>query len=177
MHNVRTPIAIVAAIGRNGAIGREGRLPWTMPGDLARFRDLTLGKPMIMGRRTFDSIGRALPGRETIVVSRNPSLRLPDGAHLATTPEAALALADVRARAMGAAEISLIGGSHLFNHLLGEVDRLYMTIVDLTPDADTFLPPIDPTTWQEVRRWVPSRHPGDEAPCVFVDYLRRTPVW
>lgn len=169
----RRPLAIVAAVGSNGAIGQEGKLPWRMPGDLARFRELTMGKPMVMGRRTFESIGRALPGRESIVVSRNATLPLPSGVHRAASPDGALVLANARATAMDAAEISLIGGSALFDLMIDKTDRLYMTFVDLAPPADTFFPPIDPAIWRETSRRVPERHPKDEAGCTFVDYVRR----
>ena len=104
------PLVIVAAVGRNGAIGRDKALPWTMPGDLARFRALTMGCPMIMGRRTWQSIGRNLPGRESIVVSRG-SLDLPEGAYCAADPESALEIAAARAEAVEAPAIALIGGS------------------------------------------------------------------
>ena len=169
----RFPLAIVAAVGRNGAIGQGGSLPWHLPGDLARFKALTMGKPMIMGRRTFESIGRALPGRESIVVSRDAGLALPADVHLARTPEAALDLAAARAKHMGADEISLIGGATLFDLLIGATDRLYMTFVDLAPPADTFFPQIDAAVWRETSRRTPPRHPDDQAACVFVDYLRR----
>ena len=166
------PLAIVVAVGRNGAIGRDGKLPWAMPGDLARFRDLTMGTPMIMGRRTFDSIGQALPGRESIVVSRDPALALPAGVFHAAGPEAALILAVERAAAMGAASISLIGGAGLFETMMPRVERLHITYVDLAPAADTFFPAIDWASWRETSRFVPPRHARDEAPCVFVDYAR-----
>ncbi len=165
-------VAAVLAVGRNGAFGRDGRLPWTMPGDLARFRALTTGTPMIMGRRTFAAIGRALPERESIVVSRDPALGLPPGVHRAATPGAALALARARAVAMAAPRITLIGGAALFAAMEGCVDRLHLTLVELSPDADTFLPPIDPAVWRETGRRVPPRHRGDEAACVFIDYER-----
>lgn len=169
----RRPLAIVAAVGRNGAIGHEGKLPWRMPGDLSRFRELTMGKPMIMGRRTFASIGKALPGRESIVVSRDAALPLPSGVHRAASPDGALVLANARATAMDAAEISLIGGATLFDLLMDRTDRLYITFIDLAPPADTFFPPIDPSIWRETRRHVPERHRNDEAGCTFVDYVRR----
>lgn len=167
------PLAIVAAIGRNHAIGQGGVLPWTMPGDLARFRALTMGRPMIMGRKTFESIGRALPGRESIVVSRDPALVLPAGVHLVASPEAALALAAVRAQAMGADAVCLIGGATLFDLMMARADRLHMTFVDLAPAADTFFPAIDLEIWRETWRHAPERHRDDEAGCVFVDYVRR----
>ena len=168
----RRPLAIVVAVGRNGAIGQGGALPWKMPGDLARFRALTMGRPMIMGRRTFASIGRALPGRESIVVSRDAALSLPAGVYRAASPQAALDLAESRAVAMGANDISLIGGATLFAAMMAQVDRLYMTIVDLAPEADTFFPAIDPAIWRETARHVPVPHADDEATCVFVDYVR-----
>ena len=170
------PLVIVVAVGRNGAIGRAGALPWTMPGDLARFRALTMGTPMIMGRRTFESIGRALPGRESIVVSRDPTSPVPRGVFRAPDPERALALAEEHAPAMGAHAISLIGGASLFAALMPRVTRLHVTIIDLAPEADTFFPPIDPAVWREVSRTIPPRHPGDEAGCVFVDYVRASPA-
>ena len=127
---------------------------------------------MIMGRRTFASIGRALPGRESIVVSRDPALALPSGVFRAADPEAALALATARAAAMDAAAISLIGGAGLFETMMPRVDRLHVTHVDLAPAADTFFPSVDWARWGETARRVPARHPKDEARCVFVDYAR-----
>ena len=170
------PLAIVAAVGRNGAIGQGNMLPWTMPGDLAHFRALTIGTPMIMGRRTWDSIGRPLPGRESIVVSRCPDLDLPESVWPAADPAAALALARQRAAAMAASAITLIGGATLFEALMDDADRLHLTFVDLAPKADTFFPTIDPAIWRETSRIVPQRHPRDEATCVFVDYARVRPV-
>lgn len=166
------PLVIVAALGRNGAIGRGGALPWRMPSDLARFRTLTMGTPMIMGRRTWDSIGRPLPGRESIVVSRDQKMPLPEGVLRAGAPEKALDLAARRADAMSAASISLIGGAALFEALLPWADRLALTYVDLAPDADTFFPAVDPAQWREVARVVPPRRPEDEADCAFVDLVR-----
>ncbi len=168
----RPPLVIVAALGRNGAIGQGGALPWRMPGDLARFRDLTMSTPMIMGRRTWESIGRPLPGRESIVVSRDTGLVLPEGVWRTESPEAALVLAVLRAEAMGARSISLIGGAALFAVLMPETDRLALTYVDLAPQADTFFPAIDPASWDEASRVTPPRHPDDEAACVFVDLVR-----
>lgn len=167
------PLVVVAALGRNGVIGHAGALPWHMPGDLARFRDLTMGTPMIMGRRTWESIGRALPGRESIVVTRDASLALPAGVMCVANPEAALAAAEARAQAMDAASISLIGGATLFAALMPRADRLALTYVDLEPIGDTLFPAIDPAVWREVSRVVPPRHPQDEAACTFVD-LERT---
>ncbi len=169
----RPPLAAVVAVGRNGAIGHAGGLPWTMPSDLARFRALTLGTPMIMGRRTFASIGRALPGRESVVVSGDPGFVPPAGVHLARAPGAALALARERAAAMGAAVVTLIGGATLYAALMDETERLHLTLIDLAPAADTFFPPLDAAAWRETGRLAPERRPRDEAACVFIDYARR----
>ena len=166
------PVVAVLAIGRNGAIGRHNKLPWTMPSDLARFRRLTMGKPMIMGRRTFDSIGKALPGRESIVVSRTTRTYGLEGVHVVGDPQAAIDLARDRAIAMGAAEITVIGGAAVFEALMSDLDRIHLTIVDLRPDADTFLAPIDPYVWREVARHRPPRHPRDEAHSIHLAYER-----
>ena len=166
------PIVAVIAVGRNGAIGRDTALPWTMPSDLARFRALTMCKPMVMGRRTFESIGKALPGRESIVVSRRPQAGLPAGVHAAIDPEQALGLARERATALGASEIAVIGGAELFAAIMPRLDRVYLTIVDLRPEADTFLEGLDPYAWRETARQRPPRHPRDEADCVFLEYER-----
>lgn len=165
-------LEIVAAVARNGAIGVNNALPWRMPSDLARFKAATLGKPMIMGRRTWTSIGRALPGRESIVVSRTRNLELPSGVHLASDLAAASEIAALRATLMGAPSVALIGGASLFEEMIGVADRLTMTFIDLHPQADTFFPRIDPFVWRETRREEPERDPRDDARCVFVDYRR-----
>lgn len=166
------PLIAVVAMGRNGAIGRDNALPWRMPSDLARFRALTMGKPMIMGRRTFESIGRALPGRESIVVSRREQDTLAPGVFGAATPELALRLARERAAAMNAQEVALVGGASLFQALAPQTDRLYLTVIDLAPEADTFHPVPDPFVWREVARSRPERRADDEADCLFLEYAR-----
>ncbi len=168
------PLAIVAAVGRNGAIGRANALPWSVPSDLAHFRACTTGKPMIMGRRTFEAIGRALPGRETIVVTGGTA-PLPAGVWRVRDIGEALALGQERGRAMGAGEIVLAGGATLFSALITQCDWLRMTFIDLAPAADTFFPAIDPALWREVSRVTVPPAPGDEAGCAFVDYARRQP--
>jgi dihydrofolate reductase len=168
------PLAIVAAIGRNGVIGADDRLPWRLPSDLKRFRALTLGKPLLMGRKTFQSIGRALPGRETIVVTREMGFSASGaGVHLAHDLESALALAQARAEAMGANEIILAGGGDLYAALLPRVDRMYLTLVDLAPAGDAHFPPIDATQWSEVARQRQEPGPQDEAGFSFVELRRR----
>ena len=167
------PLVAVAAIGRNGALGRDNRLPWSMPSDLARFRAVTMGKPMIMGRRTFESIGRVLPGRESIVVTRASRPAATPGLFHAASPEAALVLARERARVMGASEVINAGGATLFGALMPVTDRLCLTVVDLAPEADVFFPAIDPSAWREAGRVAQPRGPRDDAACWFLDYIRR----
>jgi dihydrofolate reductase len=168
------PLAIVAAIGRNGVIGAGDRLPWRLPSDLKRFRALTLGKPLLMGRKTFQSIGRALPGRETIVVTREPGFTAhAAGVHVAYHLDAALALAQARAQAMAADEIILAGGGDLYASLLARVERMYLTLVDLSPAGDAHFPPIDAAQWTEVAREQPKPSPEDEAGFTFIELRRR----
>ena len=167
------PLAVVAAVGRNGAIGRDNKLPWSIPSDLAHFRARTMGKPMIMGRLTFEAVGRALPGRETIVVTRRVS-PLPKGVWSVGDPDEALVLGRKRAVAMGADEVVLAGGAALFASMMGVTDRLHMSFIDLAPIADTFFPAIDPAIWREVSRTAAPRRAADEAGCTFVSYVRHT---
>ena len=169
------PLVAVLALGRNGAFGRDGGLPWTMPSDLARFRALTMGKPMIMGRRTYQAIGRPLPGRESIVVSRHADFALPPGAYRMSSPGDAVEAAQRRAVANGAKEVVVIGGAAIFTALMGRIDRIHLTIVDLSPAADIVLPWPDPYQWREVARQASPAGPGDEADCVFLDYVRALP--
>ena len=169
------PLVLVAAVARNRVIGGDNRLLWRLPGDLRRFKALTLGKPLVMGRKTFLSIGRPLPGRETIVVTRDPGLRA-DGVLVAQDLEAALALAEARAEAMGAEAIVIAGGGELYAQTIDRADRLAVTEVALAPEGDALFPPIDPAAWREVRREPGVRGPKDEADFCFVDYERTKPA-
>lgn len=168
----RLPLEIVVAVARNRAIGSRGALPWKIPGDLARFKAVTMGKPMVMGRLTYQAIGTALPGRDSIVVSRRHRMDLPSNAFHALNLDEALALAEQRARVLQAPSIALIGGATLFDAMITRADRLLMTIIDLMPEADTFFPALDPWLWREVRREKPTRRQEDEAEYVFVDFER-----
>ena len=144
-------IAFVVARDRNGVIGKDGRLPWRLPDDMRHVRELTVGKPLIMGRRTFDSIGRPLPNRVSIVLTRDPDFRC-DGCLVARTPEEALTLAgDVP-------EIVVFGGAGVFRDFLPRADRIYLTEVDTEAQGDTFFPTLDPKEWREVER---RAHPAD----------------
>jgi len=135
---------IIVAIDRDGAIGRGGDLIYHISDDLRRFKALTMGNTLVMGRRTFDSLPRGpLPGRRNIVVSRRPGLTI-DGAEVYTTLEAALAAA-----ADGPGDTFVIGGAEVYRQTLAGADRLHITLVEAsTPGADTFFPPIDPREWQ-----------------------------
>lgn len=164
-------IALVAAAGRNRVIGREGTLPWHLATDLARFRRLTRGKPVVMGRKTFETIGRPLPHRLNIVISRNPAFA-PAGAEVVPSLEAALARAATEARARGADEISVIGGGEIYAQALPLADRIYLTEVDATPDGDAYFPHLDPGRWTVMRREAHSAGPQDDHAFVFVDYER-----
>jgi dihydrofolate reductase len=166
------PLVIVAAVARNGAIGDGKRLLWHVRGDLRHFRALTLGKPLIMGRRTFESIGRALPGRRTIVVTRDADFHAPDIA-VDHDIEAAIARAGDFARRENAEEIIVAGGGEIYAQTIARASRLCITEIDLAPAGDVRFPPIDPALWQEVRREPQPRTPRDDADFCFVDYARR----
>jgi len=167
----RVRLVVVAAVGRNGAIGAAGGLPWRLRTDLRHYRAITMGKPMLMGRKTFLSIGKALPGRESIVLSRG-GFSAP-GALVARDLKAALELAETRARAMGTDEIIVAGGADLYGQLIDRAGALRLTEVDLTPLADAFFPRIDPAVWRETARESHPAGPQDEAAFAFVDYTRR----
>lgn len=144
-------LAILVAIAKNGVIGRDGGLPWRLSSDLKRFKADTMGKPIIMGRKTWASIGRPLPGRLNIVVTRDPGFRA-EGAEVAGSLDEAITLATVRARCMaGANEICVIGGGEIYRQALPLADRLYITHVLAEVEGDTRFPPIDPDVWREVR--------------------------
>jgi dihydrofolate reductase len=174
----RAPLAIVAAIAENGVIGDGRGLPWHLPSDLKHFRRVTMGKPLLMGRKTFESIGRALPGRETIVVTRDRAFHPSPGdgqtaIHVAHGLEAALALAQARAQAMGAEEIILAGGGNLYESLIGHAERMHLTFVDIAPAGAVNFPRIDWSKWLEVSRVRPRPTADDEATFAFVDFDRR----
>ena len=166
------PLAIVVAVARNGVIGANNGLPWRLSSDMKRFKALTMGKPLVMGRKTYLSIPRALPGRETIVVTRDPAFA-PAGVNVAHDLEAALDLAAKRAGAMGAKEIIVAGGAEIYAQTIKRASRLYITEVALDAVGDVRFPSIDPSQWREVRRRKGERGPRDEADFAFVDYERR----
>jgi dihydrofolate reductase len=135
--------AVVAASG-NDVIGRGNTMPWHLPADLARFKRLTLGKPILMGRLTFESIGRPLPGRRNLVMSR--------GGFTAPGIETVTSLAQARALVAGEPELAIIGGAQLFRQALPEIDTVYLTRIHAHIEGDVFMPPLPATEWREVER-------------------------
>jgi dihydrofolate reductase len=152
-------IALIAAVAANGVIGRDGRLPWRLKSDMAHFRNATLGKPVIMGRKTYLSIGKPLSARTNIVVSRDPSFAMP-GVLVAPSIESALAVARGDALRRGSDEIAIIGGADIFRETLAVADRLLITRVELEPEGDVTFPSIDERCWEEISR---AEHPRGEA--------------
>ncbi|MBV9246017.1 MAG: dihydrofolate reductase, partial [Methylobacteriaceae bacterium] len=144
----RLPLALVAAVASNGVIGARNGLPWHLRSDLRHFRALTLGKPLIMGRRTFLSIGRPLPGRQTIVLTHDRRFEAPGVTVAGTLPEAIARAGDI-ARQLGAAEIIVAGGGEVYAQTMGCAAALHITEVELAPQGDTFFPPLDAAIWRE----------------------------
>jgi dihydrofolate reductase len=171
MHR-RINIVLIAAVADNGVIGQGGGMPWRLKADLARFRTLTMGKPVVMGRKTYVSISKPLAGRTTIVVSRDRNLAIP-GALVAPGLRQALAAAQGDALRRGASEIIIAGGADIYAQALPLADRLEITHVHAYPDGDTVFPAIDPDVWRELARCEPPA-PASEPTFVFVTYARCT---
>lgn len=164
-------ISLIVAAAENGVIGRAGKLPWRIPSDLKTFRRLTMGKPIVMGRKTFQSIGRALDGRDNIVVSRDPGFAAP-GVSTAASLADAMVLARVLARTRGGDEIMVIGGAEIFNAALPLASRIYWTEIHGRPEGDVTLdrPPSD--GWREVSRQALQRGDQDEFPATLSIFER-----
>lgn len=154
-------ISIIAALARNRVIGIENRLPWRLPEDLAHFKALTLNHPILMGRKTFESLGRPLPGRTNIVITRNASYR-PDGCLVADSIPAAVALCN------GADEVFFIGGADLYRQAIPLADRLYLTEVDIESQGDAWFPEYDRSAFREVSR---ESHTGEKGDVLNFDYV------
>ena len=161
----------VAAVAANGVIGQGGRLPWRLKSDMAHFRSVTMGKPVVMGRRTYLSIGRPLAGRTNIVLSRDQGFAAP-GVVVASSLEAALGVARADALRRGAAEIIIIGGAEIYRQTIAAADRLVITRVDLQPRGEAMFPPIDRNVWKEVGRSEHAAGPGDDAGFAVLIYER-----
>lgn len=161
-------ISLIVAMSENRIIGANGDLPWHLPADLKFFKATTLGKPIIMGRKTFDSIGRPLPGRKNIVITRNANWHH-DGVDVAATMDDAIALAGDTAEAD---EIMVTGGAQIYVQAMPQVDRMYITEVAVVVDGDTYFPEFSPDEWTEVSR---KHHAADEGQpaYAFVVYERQ----
>ena len=138
-------ISIIVAASTNNVIGNSGGLPWRLPEDLKRFKQITMGKPMIMGRATWDSIGRPLPGRQNIIVTRQSGFAA-EGCDVANSPDQALEMAgDV-------AEVMIIGGGKIYDQFLTRTDRIYLTRINAEIEGDTFFPALNRADWKEIER-------------------------
>ena len=167
-----TVLTLVAAVAENGVIGRGEDLPWHISGDLKRFRAITWGKPILMGRRTFQSIGRPLPGRTSIVITRDGAFDAPEGVLVVPSLEAALDTGAREAAKLGVDEMAVIGGAQIYALAFPHARRLRLTRVHAEPAGDVFFPAFDSGAWQEVSREGPLQGEKDEYPFSLVDYER-----
>ncbi|MFG3693821.1 dihydrofolate reductase [Stutzerimonas stutzeri] len=171
MNQTTLPLAMIAALADNHVIGLDNRMPWHLPADLKHFKAMTLGKPIIMGRKTWDSLGRPLPGRLNLVVSRQPDLQL-EGAETFTDLDSALTRAEQWAREQGVDQLMLIGGAQLYAQALPQAQRLYLTRIEASPEGDAFFPDYDQAEWERVDS---QAHPaeGDAPAYRFETWQRR----
>jgi dihydrofolate reductase len=167
------PLVIVVAVAENGVIGRDNQLLWRLKTDLRRFRDLTWGKPMIMGRKTFQSIGKPLPGRETIVLTRDRSFSA-DGVHVAHDWGEAVSIGSALAQSMAADEIAVVGGAEIYNLAMPHVEKIYLTEVHAALEGDAVFPPVDRSRFREIRRREHAKGADDEHSFTFIDLERRS---
>jgi len=165
-------LVLIAAIADNGVIGQGGRLPWRLKSDMQHFRAVTMGKPVVMGRKTCLSLAKPLVGRTNIVVSRDRNFAAP-GVLVTPTLHAALTAARGDALRRGAAEIAVIGGADIYAQTMPVADRMVITRVHLQPVGDTMFPAIDPAAWQEVERSEHRAGPNDDAGFALLVYERR----
>lgn len=155
-------VSLIVAASRNGVIGARGKLPWHLPADLQRFKKLTMGHPILMGRKTFESIGKPLPGRTNIVITRQKGFAC-CGAVTASSLDEALRMCEKEQ------EVFVIGGADIFAQALPLADRIYLTRIDQDFEGDAFLFKIDPTVWKEISR---EESPADSLPYTFITYDR-----
>jgi dihydrofolate reductase len=159
-------VTIIAALGRNRVIGKDNRMPWHISDDLKRFKALTLGHPVVMGRKTFQSIGKPLSGRDNIVITRSHAFAAP-GCRVVHS------LAEALTAAQGAAEVFVIGGAEIYAPALPLADRLQLTEVDAAIDGDAYFPQFDRSAWQEIARESRSTEGPNGLSYDFVTYERR----
>ncbi len=165
-------LCLVVAVARNGVIGARGGLAWRISDDLKWFKSATMGKPMVMGRKTFDSIGKVLPGRDNIVVTRAPDFTA-EGVYIARRLESALELAGHCAGARGVDEIAVIGGGEIYAQSIARADRIYLTRVDAEIEGDTYFPALDSGDWDETPMGGAEKSAVNEHACEFFILDRR----
>jgi dihydrofolate reductase len=169
---VTVSVAMIAAVAANGVIGRDGGIPWRIPSDMAFFKRTTMGKPIVMGRKQYESVGRPLPGRTNIVVTRQEGYQ-PDGVIVIDGLEAAIRNAKAIAEADGKDEVMIIGGGEIYAQGIAFADKLYISHVELRPVGDVLFPPIDPGQWILVEEPPAAPDPRDEAVYRIAIYARR----
>lgn len=167
---MRTVIHV--AVAENGVIGRQGELPWRLSGDLKRFKAATMGKPVIMGRKTFDSIGKPLPGRTNIVLSRARGLRI-EGAQVAHNLDQALSMAGYAAQTLGAGEAIIAGGAEVFSQFMPIANRMEISHVDGFPQGDAYFPEIHRSTWKKNVYFIQKKDSDNEYNVEFSSYQRK----
>jgi len=167
-------ISMIAAVARNGVIGAHNAMPWRLPSDFAFFKRTTMGKPLVMGRKTFESIGKPLPGRINIVVTRQAGYQ-PEGVLVFSDLAAAIGHAQSMAAADGHGEVFIGGGGEIYNEAMPLADRLYITHVDLAPEGEARFPVIDPDAWEAVEEPDVPLTGKDSATFRTVIYARREP--
>jgi dihydrofolate reductase len=172
--DARPQIVLIVAVAENGVIGADGAMPWRLKSDMARLKALTLDKPVVMGRKTFASIGRPLPRRTNIVVTRDKAFRAA-GVVVTHSFADAMAVATGDALRRFATEIAIIGGAEIYAQWMAHADRLEITEVHARPDGDTRFAAVDPTDWEEVARVRNPAGPGDSADFSYVTFRRRKP--
>jgi dihydrofolate reductase len=170
--DARPQIVLIVAVAENGVIGANGAMPWRLKSDLQRLKALTFGRPVVMGRKTFVSIGRPLPGRTNIVVTRDREFRAA-GAVVTSTLADAMAIATGDALRRFATEIAIIGGAEIYAQSMARADRLEITEVHTRPDGDTRFATIDAADWEEVARMRNPAGPDDSAAFSYVTFRRR----
>jgi dihydrofolate reductase len=170
-NSARIAVVLVAAVADNGVIGRAGGLPWRLKSDMRHFRAVTSGKPVVMGRKTYDSIGRPLQDRTNIVVTRDRSVAIKD-VLVTSSLDAAMALARGDALRRNTDAIMVIGGADIYAQLWPAADRLEITQVHLQPSGDATFPPVDPVCWKEVSRADYAAGPEDDASFTILRYER-----
>jgi dihydrofolate reductase len=164
-------VEFVVAAGRNGVIGRENDLPWRLSSDLKRFRKLTLGKPVLMGRKTFESIGKPLDGRANVVVTRDAGFS-EESVEVADSPMQGLTLARAAAARMDADAVMVIGGAEIYRQLRDEADIIHLTRVDLAPEGDAYFEQPDPAQWRMTQQEHVEAGLRDDADYTVETYMR-----